>query len=109
MNSAAIGYIDSFHIDFCPEQGSSKSQKKGPSQARFDGVVLTSWVTRTSTCTTKFHSKRDIGELFQRLGQEFKAVGKTFKDIAAAWESFIIIIYIHLVLWTPEIIIHFGQ
>ena len=86
MDSIAIRYIDSFDIDFCPKQGSSKHQKKGPSQARLDGVVLTSWATRTSTCTAKFHSKRDIGELFQRLGQEFKAVRKMFKDIAAAWE-----------------------
>jgi hypothetical protein len=57
--------------------------------ARFDGVVLTPnppQASRYSTRAAKVNSKKDVSELFQRLGQEFQAVTKTLEEIAGALE-----------------------
>jgi hypothetical protein len=43
--------------------------------------------TRRSTCSTKANnSKKDISELFRRLGQEFGTITKTFEDMAQTME-----------------------
>jgi hypothetical protein len=41
-------------------------------------------VTRKSTRSAKASSKKSAHELFERLGQEFRAVAKTCEDIAEA-------------------------
>ena len=79
--SAPIGHIATSDFDITSSQGAPKRQKTGPSQDRFDGVVILR-PTRTSARVAKSTNKADIAELFQRLGQDFQAVAKTFKEIS---------------------------
>ena len=81
-----IGTFKGIELDSSPRQGASKCQKTGASQSRFNGVVITTQGTRTSSCATRMNSKRDMGELLQRVGQELTAVSKTFEELAAVWE-----------------------
>ena len=88
-DSSAIRYITSSDLECVPVEGAAKHQKTGPSPGRLDAVA-TPWATRKSTHASKsasnFNSKKDIGDLFRRLGQEFEAVTKTFKEIAELME-----------------------
>ena len=88
-DSSAIGYITSSDLECIPVEGATKCQKTGPSSGRLDAVAIP-WATRTSTRVSKsasnFNSKKDIGDLFCRLGQEFEVVTKTFKEIAELME-----------------------
>ena len=88
-DSSAIRYIASSDLKCVPVEGAAKHQKTGPSPGRLDAVA-TPPATRKSTCASKFasnfNSKKDIGDLFCRLGQEFEAVTKTFKEIAELME-----------------------
>ena len=79
--SAPIGHIATSDFNITSSQGAPKQQKTGPSQDWFDGVVIL-WPTRTSARVAKSTNKVGIAELFQRLGQEFQAVAKTFKEIS---------------------------
>ena len=83
--SAPIGHIATSDFDITSGQGASKRQKTGPSQDRFDSVVILR-PTRTSACVAKSTNKAGIAELFQRLGQEFQAVMKTFKEISESMD-----------------------
>ena len=49
------------------------------SQVEFDGVVALK-ATRKSTQMVRGSMKRDMGELYRRLGQEVAVVTKTFDD-----------------------------
>ena len=49
-------------------------------QVKFDGVVILK-ATRKSTQMVRGSMKRDMGELYRRLGQELAAVTKTFEDV----------------------------
>ena len=68
-------------------QGSSKRQITGSSQVHFDSINLPPNVarpTRRSTRTARVNTRKNVGELFQRLGREFQAVAKTYEEIAGA-------------------------
>ena len=88
-DSSAIRYIASSDLECFPVEGAAKRQKTGPSPGRLDAVT-TPQATRKLTCASKstsnFNSKKDIGDLFCRLGQEFEAVTKTFKEITELME-----------------------
>lgn len=76
-------------ICFNSPQGSSKRQIMGSSQVHFDSIILTPNVarpTRRSTRTAKVNTRKNVGGLFQRLGQEFRAVAKTYEEIAGAMD-----------------------
>ena len=83
--SAPIRHIATSDFNITYGQGAPKGQKTGPSQDQFDSVVILR-PTRTSACVAKFTNKVDIAELFQRLGQEFQAVTKTFKEISESMD-----------------------
>ena len=83
--SAPIGHIATSDFDITSGQGAPKRQKTGPSQDQFDGVVILR-PTRTSARVAKSTNKVDIDELFQRLGQEFQVVAKTFKEISESMD-----------------------
>ena len=90
-DASAIGSIESTAgFDLDPPQPAGKHQKSASgssSQVRFDGVAVPlARATRRSVRTTKANSKKDIHELFKRLGQEFGAVAKTCEEIAEAFE-----------------------
>ena len=88
-DSSAIGYIASSDLECVPVEGAAKCQKTGPSPGRLDAVATpqaTRKSTRASKSTSNFNSKKDIGDLFCRLGQEFEAVTKTFKEITELME-----------------------
>lgn len=84
-----IGRMDSMDVF---EEGSSKRQKLGSGRSahvRFDGVILNKSqanprTTRKSTRATRANTKKGVSELFERLGQEFKAVAKTCEEISGA-------------------------
>jgi hypothetical protein len=87
-----IGRIDPIDIN---AHGSAKRQKTtsgGSAHVRFDGVILNKpsqpapKATRKSTRSTKANSKKGASELFERLGQEFKAISKTCEEISEALE-----------------------
>src|ERR1700683_5197818 len=73
-----------------------KSTSGTSSQVQFDGIMVppgpttpTTRAARKSMCTAKANSKKDMRELFERLGQEFhttakanEAAAKTCEDIA---------------------------
>lgn len=92
----AIGRIETTTADFDPAQGSSKRQKTGSTgsaQVRFHSVTIPKSAppapkaTRRSARNTKASSKKGVSELFERLGQEFQAVAKTFDDLAEAMNT----------------------
>ena len=88
-DSSAIRYITSSDLKCVPVEGAAKCQKTGPSPSRLDAVTIP-WASRKSTraskSTSNFNSKKDIGDLFCRLGQEFEVVTKTFKEITELME-----------------------
>src|ERR1700692_142906 len=72
-DASAIGSIESTAgFDLNPPQPARKRQKSAAgssSQVRFDGVAVPpARVTRRSARTTKANSKKEIHELFERLG-----------------------------------------
>ena len=83
--SAPIGHVATSDFDITSSQGAPKRQKTGPSQDQFDGAVILQ-PTRTSAHVAKSTNKVGIAELFHRLGQEFQAVVKTFKDISESMD-----------------------
>ena len=83
--SAPIGHIATSDFDITFSQGAPKRQKRGPSQDRFDSVVILQ-PTRTSARVAKSTNKAGIAELFQRLGQQFHTVAKTFKEISESMD-----------------------
>ena len=88
-DSSAIGYIASSDLECIPVEGATKRQKTGPSPSRLDSVAIpqaTRKLTRASKSASNFNSKKDIGDLFRRLGQEFEVVTKTFNKIAELME-----------------------
>ena len=88
-DSSAIGYITSSDLECVPVEGAAKRQKTGPSPGRLDSVTIpraTRKSTRASKSASNFNSKKDIGDLFCRLGQKFEVVTKTFKEIAELME-----------------------
>ena len=86
-DSAPIRHIATSDFDITSSQGAPKQPKTGPSQDQFDGVVILQ-PTRTSAHVTKSTNKADIAELFQRLGQEFHMVVKTFKEISESMDKY---------------------
>ena len=86
MDSTVIRTFEGIDFDSSPRQGALKHQKTGASQSQFNGVVVTTLGTRISSHATRMNSKWDMCELLQRLGQELKAVGKTFEELATVWE-----------------------
>ena len=88
-DSSTIGYIASSDLECVPVEGTAKRQKTGPSPGLLDAVTIpraTRKSTRASKSASNFNSKKDIGDLFCRLGQEFEVVTKTFKEIAQLME-----------------------
>jgi hypothetical protein len=93
-DGAPIGRFDTSNLklsfDPAPNGKRQKTTSAGSSHVRFDGVVLGDnpepgpRVTRKSTRSAKASSKKSAHELFERLGQEFRAVAKTCEDIAEA-------------------------
>jgi hypothetical protein len=84
---APIGHINGVDINFNSPRGSSKRRKMGASQVRVDSIIVSrnfARPTRRSTRTTGVTTKEDVGDMFQRLGREFKAVAKTCEEIAGA-------------------------
>jgi hypothetical protein len=91
--SNPIGTIKPFDEADIP-QGGSKRQKTGTTRVRFDGVTAPSSTrppprpTRKSTRVSKANqkiegsAKVDVDKLFERLGQEFHAIGRTCEMIA---------------------------
>jgi hypothetical protein len=87
MDHAPIRHINGVDINFNLPRGSSKRQKMGASQVQVDSIIVScnfAQPTRRSTRTTGVTTKEDVGDMFQRLGQEFKAVTKTREEIAGA-------------------------
>ena len=75
-----------FALEMDPSVYPSKRGKTASgSSVQFDGVVLPKG-TRRSTRSTKANSKKEVNELFKRLGQEFSAISKTCAEIAEAFE-----------------------
>jgi hypothetical protein len=85
MDSSAIGSIEGpINIDFTPPVGKrAKTASGSGSTVQFDGVEVTR-PTRRSTRSAKSEVKKDMGELFKRLGQEFGAISKTCEEISEA-------------------------
>ena len=87
-DASSIGRIEILGSDIDTAQPSGKRHKSssGTSQVRFNGVVVPpgppARATRKLTCAAKANGKKDMRELFERLGQEFGAVAKTCEDIA---------------------------
>ena len=90
-DASSIGRIEILGSDIDTAQPSGKRHKSssGTSQVRFDGIMVPpgptappARPTRKSTRTAKVNEKKDMRELFERLGQEFGAVAKTCEDIA---------------------------
>ena len=72
-------------MDFTPPVG--KRAKTTPSTSsvfHFDGVKVTRPATRRSMQTAKSNTKKDLGELFKCLGQEFEVILKTCTEISEA-------------------------
>ena len=86
-DSSAIRYIALFNLECISGEVTAKYQKTGPTHSQLDAVVIP-WATRKLTHASKSTSnfKKDVGDLFHRLGQEFKMVTKTFKKIAEIME-----------------------
>jgi hypothetical protein len=92
-DTSTIGRLEIIGSDNDTPQPTGKRHKAfsgASSQVRFDGIVVPPAPvirpTRKSTRTAKANSKKDLRELFERLGQEFGAVAKTCEDIAEAFE-----------------------
>jgi hypothetical protein len=89
-DASSIGRSDATGFDFEATEPNGKRQKMASgssAQVRFDGIMVPPVkATRRSTRSAKANSKKDIHELFERLGQEFGAVAKTCKDIAEVFE-----------------------
>lgn len=91
--SNSIGTMDPFDEADIPK-GASKRQKTGTTRVRFDGAAASSSTrppprpTRKSTRIPKANqkvegdAKPDLEKLFERLGQEFHAIGRTCEMIA---------------------------
>jgi hypothetical protein len=89
-DASSIGRSDATGFDFEATEPNGKRQKMASgssTQVRFDGIMVPPVkAPRRSTRSAKANSKKDINELFERLGQEFGAVAKTCKDIAETIE-----------------------
>ena len=88
---SSIGRTQTVSVDFGPAQPSEKRYKAasgGPSRVRFDSITVlpASRATRNSTRAAKANSKKDIHELFERLGHEFGAVARTCEEIYETFE-----------------------
>jgi hypothetical protein len=88
---SAIRHTQTVSVALNPTRPSGKRHKAafgGPSQVRFNGITVppTPKATRNSTRATKANLKKDIHKLFEQLGQEFRAVGKTCEEIAESFE-----------------------
>ena len=97
-DASSIGRIEILGSDVDTAQPSGERHKSssGTSQVRFDGIMVPAGPpapparkTRKSTRTAKVNEKKDMRELFERLGQEFhttakanEAAAKTCEDIA---------------------------
>ena len=82
-NTDALGTIEMIDtdVDFLAPIGKCMKTPSGSSaQVQFKDVTIPK-DTRKSTHSAKSNSKKDIKELFKRLGQEFGAVAKTFEEI----------------------------
>ena len=86
VDSSAIGTIEGpINVDFTPPVGKrAKTTASTGTMFHFDGVEVTRPATRRSTQTAKSDAKKDLGELFKHLGQEFKAISKTCAEISEA-------------------------
>jgi hypothetical protein len=78
-----------YEIDTAQPSGKRHKSSSGTSQVRFDGVMVPpappappARATRKSTRTAKANGKKDMRELFERLGQELGAAAKTCEDIS---------------------------
>ena len=86
INSSTIGLIEGpINVDFTPLVGKwAKMTSSIGSTFHFNRVKVTRSATRRSTQITKSDTKKDMGELFKRLGQEFKVILKTCTEILEA-------------------------
>ena len=88
-NANPIGLIELIDVDVDSATSSRKQAKTasgGSTVVRFDSIMILK-VTRRSTRSAKANNpKMEMGELFRRLGQEFRAVRKTFEEMAQAME-----------------------
>ena len=88
-NVKPIGRMDSMDVF---EEGSLKCQKLGSGRSahvHFDSMILnkpqaTPQTTRKLMRATRANTKKGVCKLFERLGQEFKAVAKTCEEISGA-------------------------
>ncbi|KIM76992.1 hypothetical protein PILCRDRAFT_12357 [Piloderma croceum F 1598] len=92
--SDSIGTIDPFDEADIPKGGSAKRQKTSTTCVRFDGVAASSStrppprptrkLTRVPKASQKIEgdAKLNIDKLFEKLGQEFHAIGRTCEMIA---------------------------
>ena len=72
------------NVDFTLPVGKQTKTALGSSSTiQFDRVKVTR-PTRRSTWSAKSDVKKDMGELFKHLRQEFDAISKTYKEIAEA-------------------------
>ena len=86
IDSSAIGSIEGpINVDFTPPVGKRAKIASGSgSTFQFDGIKVARPATRRSTWTAKSDTKKDMAELFKRLGKEFEAISKTCEEIAEA-------------------------
>lgn len=87
----SIGRIEILEsdIDIAPPSGKRHKSSSGTSQVRFDGVMVPpvppappARATRKSARTAKANEKKDMRELFERLGQELGAAAKTCEEMS---------------------------
>ncbi len=82
--------MDPINVDADPPQNIGKRRRTGPSGPRrvvLDSVTLQQKLppaarsTRRSTQNTNANGKKDVSNLFARLGQEFHAIAMTFEQL----------------------------
>ena len=95
-DASSIGRIEILGSDIDTAQPSGKRLKSssGTSQVRFDGIMVPpgptappARPTRKSTRTAKVNEKKDMRELFERLGQELSAAAKAHEAASKICED----------------------